>query len=73
MKHLHLQFILASIGLGFGIVLLLAALWNAVVMPIDGLTPWRDAVVAWFSASGGIVLVTFGYQGIHAELYGKKK
>lgn len=73
MKHLHVQFILASIGLGFGVVLIMAALWNVVFVPLNAATPWRQTLIAWVSAGGGIVLVMFGYQGIRSELYGRKK
>lgn len=72
MNHLHRQFVLASIGLGFGFVLLLGAVWNVHALPLDGPTRWPVLLSAWFSSAAGIVLVVYGYHGIRRELYGRR-
>lgn len=67
MKHLHLQFIAASCGLGFGVFMLLLAVWQAQALNIVGpatvnnVAPLLDIFV-------GIVLIAFGLTGIHQEI-----
>ncbi|MEK7537567.1 MAG: hypothetical protein AAB619_01175 [Patescibacteria group bacterium] len=72
MKHLHRQFVLASIGLGFGLVFILGALWNVHAMQVFGWTPIRVLMAAVVSSFSGGVLIVYGYRGVRLELYGPR-
>ncbi len=71
MKHLHYKFILASIALGFGWAFIFGSVWNIHAMPMAGLTPVRTYLSALLSSLVGIILVSYGWQGIRGELNGK--
>ncbi len=71
MKHLHLQFIAASCGLGLGVFMLILMAWQA-----QALGPGVTAGVAFppmIDLLVGSVLVGFGGYGIRLELgrYGR--
>jgi len=68
MKHLHTQFILASIALGFSGVFLFGAMWNVHAMPLNEWTPIRAYLSAMLSSLIGLVLLMFGLSGIRCEL-----
>lgn len=72
MKHLHLNFILASFSIGLGVAFLLGAFWNVHDLPLTGTIPWSVMWMAWYSAAAGLVLVSFGYQGVRQEMYGRR-
>lgn len=72
MKHLHLQFVAASCGLGFGLFMILLAAWQAQAIDLTGvvtvraLSPMVDLIV-------GVILLAFGWQGIRLELAKPKR
>ncbi len=73
MKHLHLQFVLASFALGLGFALVLGAAWNVHALTLAADMPWNVMMSAWMSTGTGIVLIAFGYHGVRKELYGAKE
>lgn len=72
MKHLHLQFVAASCGLGFGLFMIALAAWQAQALNVTSaanirtLSPMVDLFV-------GAVLIAFGWQGIRYEFAPPKR
>ncbi len=73
MKHLHLQFILASSALGFGVSFLYVALWSIHALPMLGRTPLAIFVWAMIASIAGWVLLVYGFYGVKLELYPQRK
>lgn len=70
MKHLHLQFILASIALGLSGVFLFGALWDIHAVNVADWAPIRVYASAMLSSLTGSTLLVFGLTGIRAEMNG---
>lgn len=73
MKHLQLQFILASAACGLGALFVFVSLWTVHALPLIGWTPIRIFLVGMMMSLVGVILLKFGIQGVRQELYGKKK
>ncbi len=73
MKHLHLQFILASLGLGLGFLFVVGAVWQMQLTSALQVVTVGTMGAAILSSAAGIVLVAFGVHGIRQEMYGHKK
>ena len=73
MKHLHLQFVLASAAFGMGGVFLFGAVWSIHALPLSGWTPIRTFLSATLSSLAGAVMVWYGWHGIRKEIYAQEK
>lgn len=73
MKHLHLQFILASAALGLGFCFIYGALWTVHALPMVGGTPVATFFSAVVSCLIGSILLAYGSHGVKIEFTTKRK
>lgn len=69
MEHLHTRFVIASLGLGIGLILLSLATWQGLIWSIVGNPPMAAILVVSLYTASGSTLVIYGWREIGREMH----